>query len=193
MSPAKKRSNIISFRKRSAKSGQLDRPQLLDSLYRQHWQYVTDRLRRVFGQGPPEPEDLAQEAFAKFISKPEYHGADYPRALIFRMALNLGFNSTKRMQVAQRFIDDALLENNASVLEEMSPEDVYSVRERLELLLKATDLLTDKQKTVVLRSRIHGETYAEISAATGWSSSDIGRQLQSAMLILMKATDDAET
>jgi len=161
-------------------------------LYRDYRSELVERLRRIFGAGPPEPEDLAQEAFAKFASMTRYHDAEHPKALVYRMALNIGFNASKRISVARRYIEAALREADAEPLEEMSPEDVYTSRERLTSLVKATAKLSDKQREILARSRIQGETYAEISEATGWSSSDISRQLQSAMVILLSELDDGD-
>lgn len=157
-----------------------------EQIYRTHYASIISRLRSVFGAGPPEPEDLAQEAFVKFSMVSNIDDIDHPKAFIFRTALNLGFNASKRLGVARRFIEQALREADASILEELSPEDVYSSRERLKVLITAAEALSDKQRTILARSRIHGETYAEISASTGWSQADISRQLNQALEILQE-------
>lgn len=156
----------------------------IEGLYNKHWREICGKMRKVFGPGPPEPEDLAQEAFAKFISMDGHGHVQNPRAFIFKIALNLGHNSIKRISTAQKFIDETLREVGEVVLEEKSPEDVYLTEERVNKLEVASSTLSEKQRVILARSKIYGETYAQISADTGWSQADISRQLNAALAIL---------
>ena len=169
-----------------------DRTVTVEELYRRHWREICSRLRKVFGAGPPEPEDLAQEAFARFTRIEDYSTIQHPKAFIFRTALNLGYNSVRRISTARRHIEQSLQGVGAPLVEELSAEDVYSARERLRVLIDATDALSEKERVILSRSRIHGETYSQISAATGWSEADISRKLNSALAIIQSKLRAAE-
>ncbi|MEL6363703.1 MAG: sigma-70 family RNA polymerase sigma factor [Pseudomonadota bacterium] len=149
---------------------------------------LTARLRRVYGDGPPEPEDLAQAAVEKLAGRAtgDIENVD---AYLFRTAVNMGLNQIERARVARRYAEFVLTGAHAPVVEETTPEDVYSGRERLERLKRALNTLTPKQRTIVARSRLRGETYAEIRAATGWSEADISRQLKAALARLQDELD----
>jgi len=164
----------------------------VEDLYRQHWRDLCRRLRRIHGDGPPEPEDLAQAAFEKFATLEDHDRIQHPRAFLFRIAVNLGLNAVERIRVARRFVERELVEADEAVLEENSPEDVYSARERLAVVERAMEQLTMKQKEILVRSRFRGETYAQIGQATGWSQADISRQLNAALAALQRAIADAE-
>ena len=41
----------------------------IDRLYRDHWVALVGSLRRTFGDGPPDPDDIAQQAFQKLIER----------------------------------------------------------------------------------------------------------------------------
>lgn len=161
-------------------------PLLVDDVYKAHWRDLCGGVRKVFGSGPPEPEDLVQEAFTKFAAIKNKDDIKHPRAFIYKIAVNLGFNASKRLQTARRFIDTALLEVGECLVEENSPEDVYSYEQRMKLTSKTLAVLPAKQREIVIRSRIHGQTYAVISAETGWSSADISRQMTAALKTLQR-------
>lgn len=159
---------------------------------RQLLERLTARLRRVYGDGPPEPEDLAQAAAEK-LARRQLDDIDNVDAYLFRAAVNIGLNQIERARVARRYAEFVLTGDHVPIVEETTPEDVYSGRERLERLKRALNTLTPKQKTIVARSRLRGETYAEIRAATGWSEADISRQLKAALTRLQDELDPASS
>lgn len=65
--------------------------------------------------------------------------------------------------------------------ENASPERLYEGKERLERINIAMAQLTPIQRELIVRSRLKGETYAEISAGIGWSIAAISRQLNAAL------------
>lgn len=159
----------------------------LDGLYRRHWSELCGRLRNMFGSGPPDPEDIAQAAFAKMGEIKDIEVIRHPRAFLFKTAINLGLNAKSRASTAQSFIDDALAEADDAILEQSSPETVLSLRQRLSMIEDVMAGLPAKQREVLVRNRVKGETFSEIRAATGWSQGDISRQLNSALASLQDA------
>ena len=68
----------------------------LDTLYRRHWSELCRYLRRLVGQGPPEPEDIAQTAFIRFAQQSSHQDVRNPRAFLFRTARNLVVDAKRR-------------------------------------------------------------------------------------------------
>ncbi len=68
------------------------------------------------------------------------------------------------------------------------PEQLTAKADQLKQLDGAMALLSDKQKDILIRSRLKGQTYAEIASATGWSQADICRQLYAALSALQQAS-----
>ncbi len=161
----------------------IDRTRFIEELYRSCWGDLCRRLRRLYGDGPPEPEDIAQSAFARITALDNLKRIENPRAFLFTTAVNLGLNAIDRIARARKFIDGEMHRVGQNV-EEITPETVYQDREHLNTVQKAIDSLSEKQRQVLLRSRLKGETYAQISAATGWSPADISRQLKAALTAL---------
>src|SRR5690242_5843682 len=71
----------------------------VEELYRNHFANLCRTLRRIYGNGPPEPEDLAQQAFEKITSLRSLDYVENPRAFLFKVAINLGVKSLRRVKL----------------------------------------------------------------------------------------------
>ena len=163
----------------------------LDALYRRYWTQLCRYLNRRFGAGPPDPEDVAQAAFEKLARLDGLERVRNPGAFLYTTAINIALNDVRRMARVERFVRAELAEAGGRIVDEMSPERVYADRQRFHTLKDAIARLPDKQRHILIRSRFHGETYATISKATGWSQADISRQLNAALQTLQDALDRA--
>jgi RNA polymerase sigma factor (sigma-70 family) len=158
----------------------------VEALYRLHWKDLCTWLRWRYGAGPPEPEDIAQAAFLKMAEVKDRSLIENPRAYLFTIAANTALMGIRAFVHTQQFIDREL-EDTGARLEELSPERIHSSRERLNVVLGQMDLLSEKQRDIVTRNRIGGQTYEQISAETGWSLADISRQLTQALATMRQA------
>ncbi len=159
------------------------RQKTIDDLYRDCWGDLTAWLYRRYGVGPPEPEEIAQAAFAKMMEVPDLSLIRNLRAYLFTTAVRCAIDGFRGQGRAQRFIDNELKAHQEEV-GEITPERVFIARQEFSALANRVKALDPKQREVVLRSRIMGQTYDEISQETGWSKSAIGRYLQSALVEL---------
>ena len=155
----------------------------IDSLYRAHWHDICHLLQKCYGSGPPEPEDVAQEAFSRFAQMKNIAGVQDPKAYIIKIAINITLKSIGHLCKTREFIKDQL-QINEDQFDEICPEVILQNKQRLAAVQKGVEQLSDKQRDVLMRARIKGQTYTQISADTGWSLADICRQLNSAIAIL---------
>jgi RNA polymerase sigma factor (sigma-70 family) len=160
---------------------------LVERLYRDHWKSLCGRLRKVFGNGPPEPEDLAQTAFAKLIEYTDPATLDDPASFLFRIAINSGRDRLRHIVRAQALIEEQLAPQRLEPVDRITPSNVYETRELLSVTERAIATLTPKQRAVLIRSRLKGETFEQIRDACGWSKADISRTLQAALGVLQSA------
>ncbi len=166
-----------------------DRARFLSHLFRQHYGELVGRLRKIYGAGPPEPEDVAQAAFSKLAGLTDLKRIRSPRAFLFRTAINLGLNSHDKLRRGRNFVKSQMDGDFPSDVEEISPETVLMGKQDLERVARAMRQLSPKQKEILLRSRFRGQTYAEIRKDTGWSEADISRQLSHVMALLQAGLD----
>lgn len=169
------------------------RAAFIEDLYRKHFADISRTLRRVFGEGPPEPEELAQQAFETITALDRTDHIENPRAFLFQVAVHAGYKAIRRARLFGHYASQQRANPDLD-LEEIHPERIVLYKEKVRALADAMDALTLKQREIVVRARFHGQTYAEIAAAKGWSQADISRQLNSALKILADAVarGDAE-
>lgn len=156
---------------------------VIDVVFRAHWRDICRLLHKCYGSGPPDPEDSAQEAFSRFAQMKNIADVQDPKAYIIKIAVNITLKSIGRLCQTREFIDDQLRINDERV-DEICPETILQNKQRIAAVQKGTLQLSDKQRDILMRARIKGQTYAQISADTGWSLADISRQLNSAMVLL---------
>jgi len=160
---------------------------LIERLYLDHWKTLCGRLRKVFGNGPPEPEDLAQIAFTKLMESTDPAMLDDPATFLFRIAINAGRDRVRHVVRAKALIERYLAPQLVEPVDRITPSNVYETRECLSVTERAIATLTPKQREVLIRSRLKGETFEEIRDACGWSKADISRTLQAALGVLQSA------
>lgn len=168
-----------------ATTNKLQANRALSQLYQQHAKSIVGYLQRNYGFGPPEPEDVVQEVFAKFGEYQQLHYIDNPKAYLYKMAVNLTLNAIKRVKRMHNLMQQQMT-NDEEPLTDADPESITARHNQLAALGEAINLLSDKQREILIRSRLKGETYAQISKALGWSQADICRQLYAALAILQQ-------
>jgi len=182
VAPYIKKSATESFHTQASKN-KLSDSQSIDNLFRDHWLDVCRLLHKSYGSGPPEPEDVAQEAFSQFAQMKNTTEVKNPKAYIIKIAINITLKSIGKLCKVREFITEQIDPEDRQ-LNEICPETILQGEQRLTAMHKAIDKLSSKQRDVLMYVRIKGQTYAQISAQTGWSMADICRQLNEAMAIL---------
>jgi RNA polymerase sigma-70 factor (ECF subfamily) len=169
----------------------LERRRFVNDLYRACWGELCGWLRRRFGPGPPDPEDVAQTAFRKIAELDDVSVIQNPRAFLYTVAARTAVSGLRSRGRMEAFIDREFTEHGEEV-EEITPERVYLEKERLAMVEQALAGLTERQREIVMRSRVMGQTYAQIAQETGWSMATISRQLEAAMIGISRTLAERE-
>lgn len=172
----------------AAASQQHQRPALnMTQLFQQHWTGLCGFLYRLYGAGPPEPEDVAQEAFSVLSGLKDSSHIEQPKAFLYKVAINIALKARRSEQQMPIKLPietlDLLLSDAAD------PEQHLQQQQGLQQIATAIAALTEKQRFILLASRIQGKTYSQIAAQTGWSLADISRQLHQVLDLLLKVTE----
>lgn len=163
----------------------------IDKLFRNHWRDVCRLLHKCYGSGPPEPEDVAQEAFSRFSQMKDTSEVQDPKAYIIKIAINITLKSIGQLSKNRELFAEQL-HLNEELLDQVCPETILQNQQRIAAIQKGTEQLSDKQRDILMRVRIKGQTYVQIAADTGWSLADISRQLNSAMAVLESIDTESE-
>jgi RNA polymerase sigma-70 factor (ECF subfamily) len=135
----------------------------LAELYSRHLSELTRYIAKTFGAGPPEPEDVVQEAFAQFAALENPHAVENPRAFLYRSAHNLVVDHHRRHLVRNRFAREQASTTAAETSDDRDAERVSSARQRLSIVERAIRDMEPRRRTVFVLNRIHELSYAEIS------------------------------
>lgn len=183
-------SNAVPVEMKSA--GQQGAHVVLEDIYRRHFMEMCAAIRKAFGPGPPDPEDVVQAAFLKYAGLKDPKGVQNPRAFLYKTARNIVLDHKKKKKTIEAHIAEVLGDDTDDLLEQITPERVLVEKDRFERMIDVTRRLPHKQRTILRMSRVEGKSYAEIHATTGWSMGDISRQMNAALEALAVAVEAGE-
>ncbi|MGD2131481.1 MAG: sigma-70 family RNA polymerase sigma factor [Maricaulaceae bacterium] len=164
----------------------------LQTLYNDYGSEIRHYLRARFGEGPPEPEDVVQAAFAKLAAFADPASVDNPRAFLYAAARNIAIDehrkATRRRAQHQQMMSRAAEEN----LDDLTPERVLLSKERLATLRAAVAELPAVEREVLLMRRFKAMSYAAIGERLGLSETSVRRHVATAMARLLDALKAAD-
>jgi RNA polymerase sigma factor (sigma-70 family) len=150
----------------------------VDLLYARHWTELCHYIRRQFGAGPPDPEDVAQETFIKFASLENRDAIDNPRAYLYRTAHNLLIDERRRLTLRDKSAGGG---EALSVCDDRTPERILVGKERLDVLTRSLLAMPDARRRSFLLNRLHGLSAAAIARMTGYSDSAVKKHIGMAL------------
>jgi RNA polymerase sigma factor (sigma-70 family) len=165
--------------------------EVLDELYRRHWEELCRYVKRTFGEGPPEPADVVQQAFLTYTSRPKSGGIDSPRAYLYRTAHNIVVDERRKL-VGHALVLERLFPVFEEKSDDFTPERVLLGEERLAVLRAAICALPEARRVSFLLNRLQGLSCAEIARRTGYSDSAVKKHVAQAMDALEAALEGAE-
>lgn len=149
----------------------------LSALYGSYRKELIAFVRAKFGGGPPEPEDVAQQAFVNFATVTQGQVLN-PRAFLYRTAVNIVLNHRKRERIGRRFLEPMPdVEELQQVRDDVSPEKQLQAEERYALVEAAIQAMPQPRRSYLLLNRVEGLSYAEIARRVGLSESVIRKHV----------------
>jgi RNA polymerase sigma-70 factor (ECF subfamily) len=141
----------------------------VERLYRRYWGEVCAYVRRSFGPGPPDPDDIAQDAFVRLISGGNLRTLTNPRAHLLAIARNLAVDSYRRI-VTGRAVTRTIWVLGP-VVDEIDASQALASKAEVKKLTEVMAQLDPKTRSAFLMHRIDGLTFSEIARRLGVSHS----------------------
>jgi RNA polymerase sigma factor (sigma-70 family) len=163
----------------------------LDKLYERYWAELCAYLRKTFGQGPPDPEDVAQHTFLSFARLPDPEAVGNVRAYLYRCADNFMIDEIRRLGARDRAVV-ALFRGDERRSDDFTPERVLQARERLQILAEVLRKTPESRRSSFIQCRLNGLSAAEIARRTGYAESSIKKHIMLVMQDFEAALDTAE-
>jgi RNA polymerase sigma factor (sigma-70 family) len=162
----------------------------LGELYGRYWSELCRYLTRTFGAGPPDPQDVAQQAFLRYAALDSQDVIRNERAYLYRIAHNVLVEEHRQRAVRRAAI--AAMASQILPADEITPERALIAHECLGVLQRVIHALPPARRRSLLLHRIEGLSCAEIARRTGYSESAIKKHITLAMADLDAAMNQAE-
>lgn len=156
-------------------------PASLRRLYLDHFAELCRTVRRKYGAGPPEPEDVAQAAFAKYAALPDRDRVENPRAFLFRMAHNIVVDEKRLQDRRAAHASDEQYRQEGEGRADFSPERVFIGKEEFLLVEAALKAMPARDRRLFLLHRVEGLSYAEIARREKCSESGVRKAVKRAL------------
>lgn len=159
------------------------RERLLDELaQRYRHPLIAFFARRVRSRS--EAEDLTQEVFLRMVRRLEVSGVDNVEAFVFRTAVNLLRDRSRRGKtLASREVDFAQRHGD---VDDLSPERVFDSRQSLDLVVAVLNELDERTRDAFILHRLEGMKHAQVAEVLGVSVSSVEKYIVKALALLVK-------
>ena len=128
-----------------------------------------DFLRRQFGAGPPDPEDIAQLAFEKLLRRKTFSDLSSVRAFLWSTAKNLSISSLRRNKARASYDSAVQRLYFARSGDEVSPARVVEAEQQLSIIAAALRHMPENRRQTFVLHRIEGLNKAEVARRLGIS------------------------
>jgi RNA polymerase sigma-70 factor (ECF subfamily) len=159
----------------------------LAQLYEAHWGELIRYVRRTFGIGPPDPEDVVQAAFTHFAALAQPQLVDNPRAFLYRAARNFVIDQRRRALVRVRAAARGDLGGFAEQTDELTAERVLDGKDRLRILDETVRAMPQRLRDALILHRLEDLSYVEIARRLGVSQTSAKRLVADALLVCTRA------
>ena len=130
---------------------------------------IINLLYRYTRRSRQDAEELAQDVFVKvWNSAGSFRGGSAVSTWIYRIAINLAINHTKKKKLPV-FSTDGYMASQAGgirrefAVQEPSQQETLINKDRKEIIEHSMEKLPPSQKTALILSRYEGRSYSEIS------------------------------
>ncbi|MEM8984281.1 MAG: sigma-70 family RNA polymerase sigma factor [Pseudomonadota bacterium] len=142
---------------------------LLIDTYRAYAGELTDGIRAAFGNGPPDPDDVAQEAFQKVYERGDYGSIRNLRAFLWRTARNIVLAYKRKSDVRTKYdfeVEQLLFSPKG---DNSSPERIISAREQLTAINACLRDMPERRRRAFMLYRVEGLPMKEVAERLGIS------------------------
>lgn len=146
------------------KSGNWD---AISDLYAATSQDLSAYLRKVYGDGPPDPDDVAQQAFERLARHKDIQSIKNLKAFLWRTARNLLLTHKRNADARSKY--DYEIEHLffAAKGSEAGPERVLEVRQQLQIIEKTLAQMPQRRRDAFLMHRVEGLTLTDTGKRLG--------------------------
>lgn len=153
----------------------------LSALYAEHADSLRRYLSGRFGAGPPEPEEVAQAAFAKFAAHADIATIANPRGYLYTIACNIVLDYRRRETTRGVALRELTIQSTDHTLSDLHPERVLLAKEQFAVFEAALKKMPAMRRRIFLMVRAEGLTAAAVARRFAISESAAHKHVSRAL------------
>ena len=169
----------------------------VEHLYTTRAGKIAATLRKMFGDGPPDPNDVTQQAFENLMKRKDRSDIRDPGAFIWRTARNLILEEKRRDDIRSQYDYEIAHIFFPSQGVDSSPENIISAREQLKAINEALGKMPEKRRRAFILNRVEGLSISEVARqlriARSPATRHVTRAMQDIQIHLAKRRRDKQT
>lgn len=153
------------------------RESIFTGLYTRYFAKLVSDLRSAYGGGPPEPEEVAQQAFEKLSRHKDLVNIRNPEGFAWVCARNIIMSEKRAEQVRianQKEVERRFLSQGH---DEFDPERVVMGKEGMSIVVAALQDMPERRRRIFMLNRVHGLTPEQAGRECGVSRSSAVRHI----------------
>lgn len=141
----------------------------LERLYNRFFLKLVKGLRATYGDGPPDPDEVAQQAFAKLAAKGSLDGIADGESYVWIAARNIILSEKRAMRVRGEHADQAKDGLFGALCDDFDPERVLTAKGDLDLVMTTLQNMPERRRQIFLLARVDGLTPEQAGRSVGVS------------------------
>ena len=158
-------------------TGHAEEKSNIATLYRSQARSLTETLRKYFGNGPPDPEDITQLAFQKLIERKDLADVRSLKSFLWRTARNLMLKEKRSANVRSKYDFEIEQLFFTAKHNEMTPERVLSAQAQLQVIDEVLREMPVRRRRCFILHKVEGLPIAEVGEVMGLPKSTAHRDI----------------
>ncbi|MEM0911929.1 MAG: sigma-70 family RNA polymerase sigma factor [Pseudomonadota bacterium] len=148
---------------------------------------LVDSLKATYGKGPPDPEDVVQQAFINILKHPNPDQIKDLEAFMWTCSRNIIITESRKQSVRSKYAKSQTIEKNAPSVDIFDPERVTINKEQLKRVDATISTMSPVQRRILILHRLHGLSLSEIARQLEIGRTAVVYHLSKAMSCLENA------
>ncbi|MEM9877673.1 MAG: sigma-70 family RNA polymerase sigma factor [Pseudomonadota bacterium] len=157
------------------------KPASIETFYHRYAGQLAASLRKIYGDGPPDPEDVSQHAFQKLMERGDLEQIKNVQAFVWRTARNIIADERRSKDVRVKY--DYEVERIFFPLKDdvLTPEHVLAMRQQLDAVRGIIRKMPEKRRRALILHRVEGLSMAETARRMGTTRPTVAAHIAKAM------------
>ncbi|MEM0912452.1 MAG: sigma-70 family RNA polymerase sigma factor [Pseudomonadota bacterium] len=156
----------------------------LSELYINFAPCLSKRLRAMYGDGPPDPDDVTQTAFNNLLQRKDIDDIQDLKSYLFQSARNLFFTLVRKENLMNPKKSSEPQDVLLHLTDDSDPERVSIAQEHIALLKIAIDGMPHKRRQAFMLNRFKGLNITQVASHLGISRATASEHIAKATLEL---------